>query len=142
MISKRRIETVKVLVTSSVVSLHPIHLAVLEELDNAYKSARVRLLNRKRILQVLHMTRALDSSLKTFVDHHGCGGQAHNLGGYLIALATHGYIDDAERAYYQTRIVARRNIYMHEAGTFPPHDQEISDLLDDMSACLTRVFNL
>jgi hypothetical protein len=48
-------------------------LSVLQaEFNEVYGVRKIRRASRRRLLEVLHSTRALDSTLKAFINHHGC----------------------------------------------------------------------
>jgi hypothetical protein len=99
--------------------------------------------SRRRLLQILHSTRALDTALKAFVQHHAIQAKP-SLGGYLTALTGHQVVGlrrltPARQAQYQQRIVSPRNKYMHEAGTAPTDHHEILGLLSEMQSCLAEV---
>lgn len=103
--------------------------------------------NRRRVLQILHSTRALDSALKGFAAHHACTARPPSLGGYLRAFCrpvpgVTGQLSSADYLTFRQRIVDRRNHYMHEAGAFPATDTEVMTLLSDMHHCLTTVLAL
>ena len=121
------------------------------EFDEVYKSRRLRHKDRRRLLQVLHSTRALDSALSAFVSFHGCttktGKPPTGLGGYLTALKEHSVtgltnITETERSHFQKQIAKPRNRYMHQAGAFPVSETDLDVLLSEMHACLVRVARL
>jgi len=130
--------------------------ALLQEFGEVHSVRRIRRATRRRILEVLHSTRALDSTLKAFVDHHGClskgrhgraGSIPKNLGAYLYALRDHtvpalAKLPEAQRQRFQKTIVDARNTYMHQAGAFPGSDVDIHLLLGEMHACLAVVSRL
>jgi hypothetical protein len=78
---------------------------------------------------------------------HGCPTPKQSLRAYLDTLTKHthpalGFLIAGEVQHFQKRIISKRNRYMHAAGTFPPSDAEITELLSDMDVCLTRVLGL
>ena len=135
------------LVAGSPVSRAGKHVDIRLEFDEVLSVRWVLKGSRKRLLQVLHSTRALDSTLKEFTDMHGCCPSPPSLGSYLHALksgncSTRARISEAERRHYQAKIVTPRNEYMHEAGRAPVDDSEVLSLLAEMEACLQRVLSL
>jgi len=135
------------LVAGSPVSGTAKHGDIQREFDEVLLARRVIKRSRKRLLQVLHSTRALDSTLKEFTDLHGCLPNPPSLGSYLYALkdgscAAIARISAVERRHYQASIVKPRNEYMHEAGRTPTDDPEVLALLAEMEACLQRVLSL
>lgn len=146
--NKKRIKAIQALVAGSVVASAPILCSAIQnELSEVYRVDRVKPLQRRRLLQVLHSTRALDSFLGQFTDHHGCRGNSGSLGQYLQQLTNHRVrgirqLNQAKRTHFQRNIVDKRNKYMHEAGAFPTNDGEIIRLLAEMQNCLVEIVNL
>ncbi len=146
----RRVQTLQVLLSGSPpIASHANEAYVIDgELEEAGKTVKIPQLPRRRLLQILHTTRSLDSSLACFLNHHGITPNRKSLGGYLIELETIpvpgpiGALPAASRTRYQQNIVKLRNRYMHEAGAFPATDGEIMTLLSEMHSCLTDVLNL
>ena len=154
---KARIRTLQALVASmTCLATHPRQTEMQQELGEVYAVRKVRMKSRRRLLEVLHSTRALDTALKAFVVAKGCLPRPKHgrpvrapssLGGYLTALEEHSIaglnrLTAAERRHYQTSIVNVRNVYMHEAGAFPAIDSEVQVLVSEMHACLTAVSRL
>ena len=102
---------------------------------------------RKNILKILHATRALDTSLKTFLDHHGIRNGGHSIGSYLHQLSGHGSqaigkISPSERAKYQRTIVDVRNTHLHQADSYPQNDSSVYQVISEMQSLMTRVTSL
>ena len=144
----RRIETLKVLIAGSVVSRSTAYTSIEGELSAAASTVRIPQLPRRYLLQVLHTTRCLDSTLSSFINHHAVTCTKQSLGGYLYALknnaghATLTPLSEPRRANFQTKIVDVRNTYMHQAGAFPASEAESMTLLSEMHTCLVEVFAL
>ena len=148
-IYRRRVETIRALVAGSVVARNaPMYGLIDQELQEVYNVVRVPQLHRRRLLQVLHTTRSLDSGLAEFVRYHQLPHPGRSLGQYLTALSRNNAhtllapLPGGARARYQVSIVNVRNRYMHEAGAFPATDGEIMTLLSEMDACLVQVLSL
>ena len=144
---RQRITALQALVAGSVLGGTLLAAAVNAEFDEVARAGRVRILNRRYLLQVLHATRALDSALRGFIAHHGITNAGNSLGSYLYALRNSPLpvpspLAEAQRLYFQNQIVDVRNTYMHQAGTAPLNDNELVILVADMETCLTDVFNL
>jgi hypothetical protein len=144
---RQRITALQALVAGSALGALPVAATIQNEFEQVALSGRVRILNRRFILQILHSTRALDSALRSFVLHHAIPNGGNSLGGYLHALVHHllphlNTLPAARRLHFQNQIVAIRNRYLHEAGTFPANDQALATLVGEMEACLTEVFSL
>lgn len=145
---KVRIATVQAILAGTCIGTGPSGPIVQTEFGAVHEACRIRKPNRRRLLEVVHSARALDSSLKAFVQHHGCQETGKRLpcamGGYLHALEKHsvvglGKISAIQRKQFQTAIVDIRNRFLHEAGAFPLTDKEVDTLLSDMHACLAAV---
>jgi hypothetical protein len=149
---KARVRTLQALVAGMpCIAAHPNLPSIKSEFAEVYAVRKVRRATRRRILEVLHSTRALDTTLATFVGHHGCrmtGNRApKSLGQYLYALRDHtisglGQLTEPHRHRFNSNIAAPRNRYMHEAGAFPALDSDLQQLLSEMDTCLTVVFRL
>lgn len=146
-VKKRRTDLLAALVGGSVVANDSGYTMILFELNEVYRVHSVEPPRRRYLLQVLHGTRALDSTLKVFVAHHGCPVAGSALGPYLTALANHrlghlGNLPENSRKRFMRSIVDRRNRYMHEAGAMPATEQEISIVISEMESCLSMVLSL
>lgn len=148
---KARISTLQAIMAGTCIGGAPGGPVVHAEFNAVHQAGRIRNSNRRRILEVLHSARALDSALKIFVQYHGCREpgklQPNAMGGYLHALQKHtvaglGQITSIQRTHFQSAIVSKRNTFLHEAGAFPNNDVEVDTLLSDMHTCLTTVVAL
>ncbi|MFN7992729.1 MAG: hypothetical protein U0Q18_03970 [Bryobacteraceae bacterium] len=142
----RRLQTMKAIVHASAeLSANAAMCSrVCDEFDEAVRVSAVTAEGRRRLLQILHSTRALDTALKAFVQHHARQAKKPSLGGYLKALTQHGVVGlrklpPPRQSQYQQRIVNPRNKYMHEAGAAPTDHHEILALLSEMQSCLAEV---
>ncbi|WP_224961810.1 hypothetical protein [Geomonas subterranea] len=89
----------------------------------------------------------MDTALGSIARYHGLSFRTPSLGGYLYAFAHHsksglGHIPESEHAHFQAKIVKQRNKYMHEAGAFPHHEEEVKKILSEMQACMARIVAL
>lgn len=144
---KRRVATMQSLLASSVVSGTTSYPKIRVELTEAENVQTVSKEKRRHLLQILHLTRALDSTLAEFTDYYDCKGQKPTLGAYLRNLTNHcspliNKLPEASRKRYQKAIVDKRNNYMHNAGEFPANSHEITVLLQEMSTCMAEVLAL
>jgi hypothetical protein len=145
---RRRIRTIQAIIAGSPAIVNdPLYDVIIREFDEVYCARRVRIRDRRRLLQVLHSTRALDTCLRVFIDFHNCPS-ARSLGGYLRSLQNHrsptlrGRLSHPERHRFQNSITNNRNRYMHEAGAYPTDDNEVAQLLSEMQDCLLIVLAL
>jgi hypothetical protein len=150
---KARIRTIQVLLAGSApISTSPVGAMVQSEFGEVHAVRKVRMSSRRRLLEVLHSSRALDTALKAFVSHHRCSGPKikkapTGLGSCLFILSNHatpglGNLTATQRALFQSNIVGKRNLYLHEAGAFPSTDSEVNVLLADMDVCLATIVAL
>jgi hypothetical protein len=125
----------------------PMLSAIIDELDEVIRVRPLQPRRRCRLLQILHSTRALDSALAVFLDHHRCPSGT-SLGRHLKNLTEHrsptlpNRLSQQARHRYQNTIVKNRNRYMHESGQYPSNDAEITNLLSEMHDCLVTVLSL
>lgn len=149
-VPKARIGAIKALVSGSVLG-GTLHEAIVNaEYDEVYLANRIRRADRKYLMQVLYSTRALDSCLRAFTDHHGIRGNSDTLGAILFRIHDHNRLAGvpiaklpaARRTYFQNNIVNHRNRYMHQAGQAPANDGEVRTLIGEMDTCLNEVFAL
>lgn len=145
---KQRVRLIQALIAGNpAISSNGLHSTIQTEFFEAYQVCRVRSRQRRHLLQVVHITRALDSALSVFIDYHGCTSK-HSLGGYLWSLARHqsaslnNQLLPQDRRRFQNSIVDIRNRFLHEAGSYPTTDDEINTLLAEMQDCLVVVFRL
>lgn len=144
--TQRRVNTIRLLVHGSAVESQPEMAAIERELAEIANVGRLQPETRRRLLQVLHVTRTLDTFLSTLLRVHSIPRAAdqHSLGAYLTLLVNHtragvGRLSERERRRYQDQIVDLRNRYMHEAGAFPSSGNDITVLLNEMYDCIARV---
>ena len=145
----RRIKTLQALIAGSVaVPAKPQYSMIQDEYAQVVGAKNVSGRNRRRLLQIVHSTRALDTCLQVFTAFYGCSPQQPSLGGYLRQLGGHGSttlkgaLSTAHRSRFQKTIVDVRNRFMHEAGAYPQSDQEVGALLSEMQSCLVEVLSL
>jgi hypothetical protein len=146
---RRRIRALQAIVAGSVLSGTADHPTIHSELEEVALAGRVRREARRRLLQVLHSTRALDTALRVFTSLHAIPPDGSpSLGGYLRALDRHrsptlaNRLNVARRRHFTTVIVNPRNQFLHEAGVSPADEAALDTLLSEMYACLYEVFAL
>jgi hypothetical protein len=148
---KTRVRTIQALLAGChSIALSPAYPIIHSEFQEVHAVRRIRRDFRRRLLEVLHSARGLDTVLKTVVVTNGCTSGTKRLtgmGSYLYALRDHsvsglGRITEANRLIYQNNIVKKRNTYLHEAGAFPVTDTEVNILLSEMHACISTVVAL
>lgn len=124
---------------------------ITREFREVHAVRKIRKSARRRLLEVFHGARALDTLLSTFVNHYGCQVPGKKppkaMGPYLYALRDHtvsglGHLAEGHRSTFQSNVVTKRNHYLHEAGAFPMTDSEVNVLLADMDTCISIVMAL
>ena len=147
MSSKARIRALQALVAGSS-SLGACASVVDQEFCEVHAVRKIRRAPRRRLLELLHSARALDTALAEFVAVHKCKQNGQSMGSYLIALETHklttglGNLPKQSRIHFQKTIVDERNRYLHQAGAFPNSDPQIDILLSEIHTCLSTVIGL
>jgi hypothetical protein len=145
---KKRIQAIQAIVASTpAIASGPRHSIIQGEFSEVHRVRKVRQTTRRRLLEVLHSSRALDSALSVFVGHHKCPNKRPTLGSYLVSLMRHSVpglqrLSQLEQKRYQATIVHVRNSYVHEAGRFPTTDTEVQTLVSEMHALIAAVSRL
>lgn len=142
----KRIATIQALIAGSIVTGAAEYPVISAEFSQVPILGRLRNKARRRLLQVLHSTRAVDTALKCFLLHHGCT-PGTSINRHLAELTKHNaasisQLSKSEHARYRVSIANPRNRYMHVAGAHPVDDAEVATLLGEMDACLARVLAL
>jgi hypothetical protein len=111
--SKKRISAMQALIAGTPIGITSV-AKILDEFTEVYKVEKLNPLKRRRLLQVVHLSRALDSFLREFTATFGVREQAHSLGQYLSKLEKHGSskigrLPAGMQKQLQTRIVDKRN---------------------------------
>lgn len=147
--TKKRINAIRALLRSSIVAQSPEYRAIDAEFLDVVNVSKLRPENRRRLLQVLHSTRALDTTLKEYLRQSRINiSDQKSLGAYLRLLSNPNrslpptLLPDRLKDRYQDLIVDERNRLMHKAGEFPGSEADVQKLLIEMNDCLTTVFRL
>ena len=147
-VSAARIRTLQALVAASPAcsrSTTVLHInKEIQALDNARHAMPTA---RRWLLEVLHCTRALDSTLSAVIMHYHCPCLGNSLGKSLRALERHSLPTLARLApgragHYQVTLVGHRNRYMHSANAYPPNSREADRIVGEMHSCLAEVLAL
>ncbi len=150
-VHKSRIRTLQALIAGAhCIANSSIYPILFDEIKEIYLVRKVRKCGRRRLMEMLHSFRMLDTMLKTFVQHHGCRSGSsvpHAMGPYLRALQQHnnptlGNLTAAQVSHYQANIINKRNLYLHEAGAFPVNDHEVSIMISEIHSCMVIVLGL
>lgn len=147
----RRRDTIDILISNSIIGRNATHECpiIKGEFNQIFSVDSIRNNNRKRILKVLYSTRALDTTLRVFLDQHGIRNTGdYALGDYLKRLVNHGRtgslqrLNESSRTKYQEKIVDKRNIYLHNAGRYPTTENEVNIILSEIDSCIIEILNL
>jgi len=143
----QRIISMQTLIAGSILSSSSSVGKIIKEFNEVTQASKIRRTDRKQLLQVLHSTRALDTSLKELIKLHGIKVKAQALGSYLYGFTNHTITGLAKlpanrRDHYQKKIVDIRNRYLHTSGAYPANNTEIQNLLSEMHNCLIDILNL
>jgi hypothetical protein len=116
---------------------------VQSELAELGRCDRLQPLTRQRLLQIIHASRALDTSL-TVVMKHNALPPAFGIGKMLWKLSAlpagaQGRISVAARKTFISAISDVRNRYAHHANAFPNSNLEVDRLMSETEACLSVV---
>ncbi|RVJ45853.1 hypothetical protein CN176_03450 [Sinorhizobium medicae] len=141
---EKRIRTLQLLVGSSTAIQDATKkAAVLDELDEIRRGIGIQPLRRRRLLNILHLARSLETSLRAVVDANTITlpKDKRNMGGYLNALAqtsppmlTHGIKEDCIK-----RVTNLRNKIAHGAGNYPANDQLLDAAMQSAHSCLAMI---
>ncbi|TCC99983.1 hypothetical protein [Pedobacter psychroterrae] len=118
---------------------------IVEELKEALRVDRLNPTRRKNLMKVLHSMRALDSTLRAFLDYHGLRSDQHSIGDYIKRLYSHqggalvGRLSAAEKETYLRNIADKRNKYLHSANRYPTGEMEVNDLIAEAHALIARM---
>lgn len=109
--------------------------------------------DRRRLLEVVHSCRALESTLDILLVHFGIviPDKQKSLGSFLshfnsAAVVGPGKltdkIDGASKLRYQDLVNRVRNNMMHRAGAYPASEKELDGFLSVLNAWLFHIFAL
>ena len=145
----QRTNTIKTILAGSCIRLHASYSLIDGELSECDRTARVSPNNRQWLLQILHLTRALDSSLIAFMGQRAIpiDAKARHIKGYLRTLSNHSApgvrrLPTQVVQNCQAAIVSPRNKYMHQAGAFPAAVKEVQSLRGEIETLLALVVAL
>jgi hypothetical protein len=135
-----RVATVKALVVG-VPGFAAVRGDVVIELDELYDARLVRKRQRRRLLQVIHASRAVDTALATILVADGVSPAPRSIGESLNKLRSRGVhggkLTATDVTTYSARFRVVRNRYAHDAGAFPS-ETEAAIHIADMETCLVK----
>lgn len=142
--SGKRIETLIILVNASPgfqdVSVKS---AVIDELQEIKRLAGMQPLRRRRLLGLLHLSRCLETSLRSVVQANAIAlaRDKRNMGGYLNALvnASPSLLPRVVKEDCVNRVANLRNRIAHVAGEYPANDLLFDGAVQAAHGCLTIV---
>lgn len=113
------------------------------ELGDLGRCNSLQPVRRQRFLQIMHATRALDTTLTVvltsagLVPRHGIGKMLHQLPS--LPRTTQGYLSQSAKTSFVTGICPTRNRYAHKAGAFPTSQREVDIVVSEIHACMAAV---
>jgi hypothetical protein len=135
-----RVATVKALVVGTS-GFAAVQREVVIELDELYDARLVRKRDRRRLLQVLHASRAVDTALAAILAADGVSPAPRSIGQSLNKLGSRGVhgrtLTATDVRTYSARFRVVRNMYAHDAGAFPS-ESEAATHIADMETCLAK----
>jgi hypothetical protein len=135
---KKRIDLIKTLLAgSNISSMGSRYSDVLSEFNEVHNSSRISNVRKKRLIQILHATRGLDTSLSILVWLYTKKADSNSLGSYLHDLVHLRKFNHTTRDHFQRIIVDKRNLFMHKAGAYPISDSEVKVILSEIQQCLS-----
>jgi hypothetical protein len=144
---KQRIATIIALINSSAFNTISTINKIKAEFRQVIEVDSVTPPRRRNILKVLHSTRALDTTLKGFLDYYAIRNGEHSIGQYLVKLNNHPHtsldkISRTEKDKYQLSIATKRNVHLHQADSYPANESEVNEIISEMQALMSRVVAL
>ncbi len=142
--TKKRHDTLRAIVRGSPLYLQIAEFAQIEaELEELSNCNRIGPERRKRLLQVLHSTRALDSTLGKLISHYGQVPET-SLGPRLSQLKNlpsgqRGHLSHATIDAFRRAICSKRNKFVHTANAYPTSSNEVDGLVGDIQSVLTAL---
>lgn len=114
-----------------------------DELSELGSADRAKPVKRQRLLKIIHASRAIDTTLGVILvangktPPHGIGKRLEQL--KSLAPATRGYMDHPTFVTYRTSIAKVRNVYAHNAGSFPTSTLEVDTFVSEVHACMALI---
>lgn len=123
------------------------HGPMRDEIGHYRSASNIRNRSTRRLYQVFHLARAVDSTVSTAAlikSNKRAKGLGHGLNVLWEAATgqavTHG---DPYSLYGQHKqLIDARNKYAHQAGAFPADDEEVKRFLGRCEACISGVLVL
>ena len=141
-----RVTALKALVAGSVVANSQKYPDILFAFDQINRAQKVRRRDCKRLRQVVHANRALNTTLKESNNAYRVTG-GFSMSQYLKDLVNHNKSNIRKlpkqlQEQYELSIVRFRNRLMHESVVVPQKDSDVLNLLSEMHNCLQTVIKL
>lgn len=143
----KRTATIDVLMKGCHAAPHGVVAVHLEQERQHLEKADAVSSPRRELLQVVHTSRLLDTFLANFLQHHAVvHPKPPAMGSYLKGLRDQtrphlASLPEHRRQLHQKNVVNVRNVFLHQAGTFPSKKQA-DELLSSMHVCLVDVVAL
>lgn len=115
--------------------------AVERELDAFEHCMSINDPRSRRLYEVFHLARAVDSAIKIVVTKFDPTKQPRGMGNglFLLVEARPQYYDKASRGQFISTVSDPRNLLMHEADLYPLNDKAVNQFLSACQTCLIWV---
>ena len=143
----KRIDTISLLINSNP-AITSSKVDIEQDLKVVKGLKKMQPLKRRNLSRIFFSSRAIDTSLRAFLDHYGIRGKyEYSIGKYLDKLNKHSLtsisnISINEKEKYKRRIAYERNIYLHKANSYPNSNNDVMNLLSEIHALIARVNTL
>jgi len=141
---EKQAKTLALIVKSSVKISDPsVQSAILDEINETIRVAKIMPERRRRLLCIIHLARGLETSARAIVEANGINlaKDKRNLGGYLTALASNAspIIPQSTKKECYDRVARLRNKVAHGAGQYPASNLQVDTALTSVHNCLAFI---
>jgi len=145
---EKRIATICLLVNNMQSISAPHKIDITEELKNVLNVKSMAPIKRRNLIRIFFTSRAVDTFLRYFLEHHSLRDQyMFSIGKYIKKLSNHslttiGKLSNSEREQYLRTIADLRNSYLHKSNSYPTGNNEVNILLNEIHTLAFKVSNL
>ena len=140
MSARKRSDTIRALIISSY-GPNLAFSSIEREIDAFDSCSTLRFESRRRLYELFHISRAVDSTIRIVVQKFNSGVSVHGIGSGLESLRSvrPQYYDVNSVSTHKRSVANKRNTFMHRADTYPANEAEIGRFLADCQSCLVWV---
>ena len=126
---KSTINNIKQVIRMKISPSHNLNI-IIQELENVISSDKIKPINKSNILKAMHLLRALETTLKEYLDEKSISYSPRDGMGQIF----HKYLDNSiisnlELTRYKNNLSTVRNTFMHNAGVYPSNN-DVTILLE------------